>query len=141
MLPIYFPYSPNTGLACENIRFSSLFAAGDGPSGEERGETDFFRRLIPVHTTPKCGTEPLRYVIGAAHLRSVLVRKLKPYLVWVSCRRKSLPVQCQQPQKDQYPGVGGGKGLSSSSYRPMGMYRWMGSHFYSWVAVSIELLE
>ena len=31
-------------LACENIRFSSLFAAGDVsrnvPSGEERGETD-----------------------------------------------------------------------------------------------------
>ena len=41
---------------------------------------------------------------------------------------------------------GGGEGLSSSSYRPMGMYRWMGSHFYSLidyygVAVSIELLE
>ena len=33
-------------LACENIRFSSLFAAGDVsrnvPSGEERGETDVF---------------------------------------------------------------------------------------------------
>ena len=31
-------------LACENIRFSSLFAAGDEnvPSGEERGETDVF---------------------------------------------------------------------------------------------------
>ena len=33
-------------LACENIRFSSLFAAGDFsrnvPSGEERGETDVF---------------------------------------------------------------------------------------------------
>ena len=32
--------------ACENIRFSSLFAAGDFsrnvPSGEERGETDVF---------------------------------------------------------------------------------------------------
>ena len=37
-----------TTLACENIRFSSLFAAGDVssarnvPSGEERGETDVF---------------------------------------------------------------------------------------------------
>ena len=29
-------------LASENIRFSSLFAAGDVPSGEERGETDVF---------------------------------------------------------------------------------------------------
>ena len=29
-------------LACENIRFSSLFAAGDVPSGEERGEMDVF---------------------------------------------------------------------------------------------------
>ena len=36
-------------LACENIRFSSLFAAGDVssssrnvPSGEEQGETDVF---------------------------------------------------------------------------------------------------
>ena len=35
-------------LACENIRFSSLFAAGNvshggnAPSGEERGETDVF---------------------------------------------------------------------------------------------------
>ena len=36
-------------LACENIRFSSLFVAGDVsrggknvPSGEERGETDVF---------------------------------------------------------------------------------------------------
>ena len=35
-------------VACENIRFSSLFAAGDVsrggnvPSGEKRGETDFF---------------------------------------------------------------------------------------------------
>ena len=29
-------------LACENIRFSSLFAARDVPSGEERGETDVF---------------------------------------------------------------------------------------------------
>ena len=28
-------------IACENIRFSSLFAAGDFPSGEERVETDF----------------------------------------------------------------------------------------------------
>ena len=41
---------------------------------------------------------------------------------------------------------GGGEGLSSSSYRPMGMYRWMGSRFYCLidyygVAVSIELLE
>ena len=32
--------APNV-LACENIRFSSLFAAGD-VSGEERGETDVF---------------------------------------------------------------------------------------------------
>ena len=37
-----------TTLACKNIRFSSLFAAGDFssarnvPSGEERGETDVF---------------------------------------------------------------------------------------------------
>ena len=35
-----------TLLASENIRFSSLFAAGDVsrnvPSGEERGETDVF---------------------------------------------------------------------------------------------------
>ena len=29
-------------LACENIRFSSLFAAGDVPIDEERGETDVF---------------------------------------------------------------------------------------------------
>ena len=33
-------------IACENIRFSSLFVAGDvsrnGPSDEERGETDVF---------------------------------------------------------------------------------------------------
>ena len=33
-------------LACENIRFSSLFADGDVsrnvPGGEERGETDVF---------------------------------------------------------------------------------------------------
>jgi len=35
-------------IACENNRFSSLFAAGDVsrggtfPSGEERGETDLF---------------------------------------------------------------------------------------------------
>ena len=35
-------------VACENIRFSMLFAAGDVsparnvPSGEERGETDVF---------------------------------------------------------------------------------------------------
>ena len=29
-------------LACENIRFSSLFVARDVPSGEERGETDVF---------------------------------------------------------------------------------------------------
>ena len=29
-------------LACENIRFSSLFVAGDVPSDEERGETDVF---------------------------------------------------------------------------------------------------
>ena len=41
---------------------------------------------------------------------------------------------------------GGGGGLSSFSYRLMGMYRWMGSHFYSLidyygVAVSIELLH
>ena len=37
----------NFQIACENIRFSSLFAAGDVsrgnvPSGEERGETDVF---------------------------------------------------------------------------------------------------
>ena len=37
-----------TSIACENIRFSSLFAAGNVsrggnvPSGEERGETDVF---------------------------------------------------------------------------------------------------
>ena len=29
-------------LACENIRFSSLFSARNVPSGEERGETDVF---------------------------------------------------------------------------------------------------
>ena len=32
-------------IACENIRFSSLFASGDArnvPGGEERGETDVF---------------------------------------------------------------------------------------------------
>ena len=29
-------------VACENIRFSSLFVAGDVPSDEERGETDVF---------------------------------------------------------------------------------------------------
>ena len=36
----------DAAVACENIRFSSLFAAGDVsrnvPSGEERGETDVF---------------------------------------------------------------------------------------------------
>ena len=29
-------------IACENIRFSSLFAARNVPSDEERGETDVF---------------------------------------------------------------------------------------------------
>ena len=39
-------------LACENIRFSSLLAAGDVPrkvpSGEERGETDVFEGYLQV---------------------------------------------------------------------------------------------
>ena len=44
-----------------------------------------------------------------------------------------------------YPGGGGGGGLPPRN-RPMGMYRWMGSHFHDWidyngVAFSIELLE
>ena len=142
-------YYVNTGLRHQygiSAAESQTFLRAKRPQRRRARRNGCFRRLIPVHTTLKCGTEPLRYVIGAAHLRSVLVRKLKPYLVWVSCRRKSLPVQCQQPQKDQYPGVGGGEGLSSSSYRPMGMYRWMGSRFYCLidyygVAVSIELLE
>ena len=37
-----FPTSMQTGPNCENIRFSSLFAAGDVPIDEERGETDVF---------------------------------------------------------------------------------------------------
>ena len=40
-------YHVRTSLACENIRFSSLFAAGEVSRGkktrdEERGETDVF---------------------------------------------------------------------------------------------------
>ena len=39
-------------LACENIRFSSLFAAGDVSRnvaiGEERGETDVFAGYVNV---------------------------------------------------------------------------------------------
>ena len=42
-------------VACENIRFSSLFAAGDAsrnvPSDEERGETDVFAGYA---TSPNC---------------------------------------------------------------------------------------
>ena len=38
MWPTYISFVLNAKLACENIRFSSLFAAGD----EERGETDVF---------------------------------------------------------------------------------------------------
>ena len=44
---IFAPSKTETHLACENIRFSSLFAAGDVsarnvPSDKERGETDVF---------------------------------------------------------------------------------------------------
>ena len=35
-------FSVYISLACESIRFSSLFAAGDVPWSEERGETDAF---------------------------------------------------------------------------------------------------
>ena len=34
------------GLACENIRFSSLFAAEDVSRGEEPGETDVFAGYV-----------------------------------------------------------------------------------------------
>ena len=44
---LYFLFKVRRALACENIRFSSLFAAGDVsarnvPSDEERGEKDVF---------------------------------------------------------------------------------------------------
>ena len=39
---IYDSYSVGQDIACENIRFSSLFVAEDVLSDEERGETDVF---------------------------------------------------------------------------------------------------
>ena len=45
-------------LACENIRFFSLFVAWDVPSGEERGETDVFAGNLfggfHVTSSPPC---------------------------------------------------------------------------------------
>ena len=71
------------------------------------------------------------------------MRKLKPYPVW---RAKAFPHSVNSLKKTNTREYRGGGGLSSSSYRLMGIYRWMGSHFYSLidyygVAVSIELLE
>ena len=90
---------------------------------------------IPVHTTLKCGTEPLQYVIGAAHLRSVLVRKLKPYLVWVSCRRKSPPVQCEQPQKRPIPGSRGGRAFLVLVIGQWGCTAGWGRVFTAWLTI------
>ena len=61
---------------------------------------------IPVHIAPKCGTEPIRYVMlhfqdrrGAALLRyknrteiTVHMCDKKPYPEWFSCVRKSYPM-------------------------------------------------
>ena len=60
--------------------------------------------------------------------------------------RKSFPHSVNSLKKTNTREYRGGGGLSSSSYRLMGIYRWMGSHFYSLidyygVAVSTELLE
>ena len=62
-------------LACKNIRFSSLFAAGyvsrggtkknetkrNVPSGEERGETDVFAGYNRLKTCDSCVRQMLRY--------------------------------------------------------------------------------
>ena len=64
---------------------------------------------IGVHTTPKYGKKPIRYVtlyfrdrLGAASLchrncatTNVPVCEQKPYTVWFSWRRKSCAVQCE----------------------------------------------
>ena len=68
---------------------------------------------IAVHTTPKCDTEPVRYVTlhlwdwrGAASLRyrnraeiTVLKCEQRPNPVWFSRRRKSYPTQCEHNQR------------------------------------------
>ena len=78
---IYFSLfyaSPSKGVACENIRFSSLFAAGDVssprnvPSGKERGETDVFAGYQRCKFwTLLIGSEPSMLVANsnAANLR------------------------------------------------------------------------
>ena len=68
---------------------------------------------IPVHTTPKSGTERIRYVTlhfrdgcGAASLRhknraatTVLVCEKTPYPIWFSWRRESYPLLCEHRLK------------------------------------------
>ena len=53
---------PHSKLACENIRFFSLLAAGDVPrghftSGEERGETDVFAGYLQIFLQKIAGTK------------------------------------------------------------------------------------
>ena len=69
-------------VACENIRFSSLFAAGDVsrnvPSDEERGETDVFAGYATSLNCSNAGsvlgqtqwieTNPYKSISGFIHL-------------------------------------------------------------------------
>ena len=70
-------------VACENIRFCLLFAAGDFsrrgtsssvrnvPSGEELGETDFFSQASKNENSQKGYQDPL-YMISAMFLGVVM---------------------------------------------------------------------
>ena len=48
LVPIRMGTSMVSPLACENIRFSTLFATRNVPGGEERGETDVFAGYVLV---------------------------------------------------------------------------------------------
>ena len=75
-------------LACENIRFSSLFAAGDVsrgettflrnvPSREERGETDVFAGYGISATESKVRTILQDSISHSGYKTEILIKRLK----------------------------------------------------------------
>ena len=68
-------------LACENLRFSSLFAAGDVsrnvPSGEERGETDVFAGYGISATESKVRTILQDSISHSGYKTEILIKRLK----------------------------------------------------------------
>ena len=69
-------------IGCENIRFSSLFAAGDAPSGEERGETDVFAGSADnsVKISKLIQITPLQKLINNSHRKKQKKLMLNEYL-------------------------------------------------------------